>query len=1020
MKFKFKIQGYQTDAVENTTNIFVGQPNRDPSKYRRDLGKRGSGVIRFEGDDDGYRNADVELSSKQLLENLHAVQTTAGVPLSKSLSKIDGLGAVNLDVEMETGTGKTYVYIKTMFELNKLYGWSKFIIVVPSIAIREGVAKSFRMLEEHFMEQYGKKARWFVYNSSNLNQLDQFSQDAGLNVMIINTQAFAASLKEGGRSKESRIIYSKRDEFASRRPIDVIAANRPIIIMDEPQKMEGAATQAALKKFNPLLVLNYSATHRTKHDTVYALDALDAYRERLVKRIKVIGFEMKNLRGTNGYMYLDNIILSPNKPPMARISIEVKSASGEPRRLFKTLGVGDSLFVESKELEQYRGFDIAEIFPGSATQPTAYVTFTNGVTLRKGDVVGDQNLLHLQRVQIRETIKAHFEKERQLFKKGIKCLSLFFIDEVAKYRQYDADGQPVKGVFQQIFEEEYARLVNEEFHIFDEEYNEYLRRFYPYQTHRGYFSIDKKGKMVETKTKRGSDVSEEASDYDLILRDKERLLSFDEPTRFIFSHSALREGWDNPNVFQICTLRHSNSTTAKRQEVGRGLRIAVDRNGVRQDKELLGEEVHNINVLTVIANESYSDFTNALQRETREALRERASKATSDYFEGKTIKVDGQPHVVTDREASRILIYLEDNDYVDADGNITPKYHADREAGTLAPLGAKLEPMAEGITLLINSIFDPSLLEGMTENGAKTKLPEPKLNANFYRDEFQALWKAINHQYVYTVSYNSDELIEKAILHLNTDELQVRTLRYIKIEGQQDEEEVTEFGNTKSTSQELTDVSTSSVKYDLVGQIAKGANLTRRTTAKILQGLRPAKLALFRNNPEEFIRKVIQIIREQKATMIVDHIHYHLTDGTYDSDIFTAASKAEFDKAYQATKHVTDYVVSDSIGERNFAHDLDEASEVVVYAKLPRSFQIPTPVGSYAPDWAIAMQKGNVKHIFFIAETKGSLQSMQLNAIENAKIDCCTQLFNEMSTESVRYHKVTCYQDLIDAMTSTK
>ena len=1020
MKFKFKIQDYQTEAVNNTTNIFIGQPNRDPSKYRRDLGKRGWGVIHFNGDDDGYRNADVELSSKQLLENLHSVQTAAGVPLSKALSKIDGLGAVNLDVEMETGTGKTYVYIKTMFELNKLYGWSKFIIVVPSIAIREGVAKSFRMLEEHFMEQYGKKARWFVYNSSNLNQLDQFSQDAGLNVMIINTQAFAASLKEGGRSKESRIIYSKRDEFASRRPIDVIAANRPIIIMDEPQKMEGAATQAALKKFNPLFVLNYSATHRTKHDIVYALDALDAYRERLVKRIKVIGFEMKNLRGTSGYMYLDNIILSPNKPPMARISIEVKSASGEPRRQFKTMGVGDSLFVESKELEQYRGFDIAEIFPGSATQPTAYVSFTNGVTLRKGDVVGDSNLLHLQRVQIRETIKAHFEKERQLFKKGIKCLSLFFIDEVAKYRQYDEDNQPVKGVFQQIFEEEYARLVNEEFHIFDEDYNEYLRRFAPYQTHRGYFSIDKKGKMIETKTKRGSDVSEEASDYDLILRDKERLLSFDEPTRFIFSHSALREGWDNPNVFQICTLRHSDSTTAKRQEVGRGLRIAVDRNGVRQDKELLGDEVHNINVLTVIANESYSDFTGALQRETRDALRERAVKATPGYFEGKTITVDGQPHVVTDREASRIMVWLEDNEYIDDAGNITPKYHADVAAEAVAPYGKQLEPLADGVTLLINSIFDPNFLKEMTGDGNKTKLPEPRLNANFAKPEFQALWTAINRQYVYTVSYDTAELIKNAILHLNTDELKVRTLRYIKIEGQQDEQEVTEFGNTKSTSNELTDISTSSVKYDLIGQVAKGANITRRTAAKILQGLRPAKLALFRNNPEEFIRKVVQIIREQKATMIVDHIHYHLTDGKYDSDIFTAASRADFDKAVETSKHITDYVVSDSKGERDFAHDLDEAEEVVVYAKLPRSFQIPTPVGNYAPDWAIAMQKGAVKHIFFIAETKGSLQSMQLNAIENAKIDCCTQLFNEISTDNVKYHKVTCYQDLIDVMTSMK
>ncbi len=1022
MKFKFKIQQYQTNAVDNTTAVFTGQPNRDPSKYRRDLGKHPKGMsLYFDGDDDGYRNADLELSGKQLLENLHSVQTVVGVPLSKSLSSTDGLGAVNLDVEMETGTGKTYVYIKTMFELNKLYGWSKFIIVVPSIAIREGVAKSFRMLEEHFMEHYGKKARWFVYNSSNLNQLDQFSQDAGLNVMIINTQAFAASLKEGGRSKESRIIYSKRDEFASRRPIDVIAANRPIIIMDEPQKMEGAATQAALKKFNPLFILNYSATHKTKHDTVYALDALDAFQERLVKRIRVIGFELKNLRGTNGYMYLDNIVLSPNKPPMARIEIEVKNASGEPRRKIKTFGVGDSLFVESNELLEYNGYTVSEICPGTDRQPIGYVVFTNGQTIVKGQVIGAQNELHLQRVQIRETIKAHFEKERELFKKGIKCLSLFFIDEVAKYRSYDEDGKEVKGVFQQIFEEEYSRLVNDEFHIFDEDYNQYLKRFRPYETHRGYFSIDKKtGRMTNTKVKRGSDVSEEASDYDLILRDKERLLSFEEPTRFIFSHSALREGWDNPNVFQICTLRHSNSTTAKRQEVGRGLRIAVDRNGIRQDKELLGDDVHKINVLTVIANESYADFTTALQRETREALRERASKASSNYFEGKTIRVGGKPHIITDSEASRIMVWLEDNDYVDAQGNITPKYHADLAAETLVPYGEKLAPIAEGVTKLINSIFDPSQLDGMTENGSKTKVPVQTTNGNFNKEQFQALWREINHQYVYTVSYNSQELIGKAILHLNTDELQVRTLRYVKITGEQDDEDVTEFGRTRSTSQQLTDVSTSTVKYDLIGQVAKGANITRRTTAKILQGLNPGKFAMFRNNPEEFIRKVIQIIREQKATMIVDHIHYHMTEGRYDSDIFTLASQVEFNKAYKATKHVTDYVISDSLGERHFAHDLDEANEVVVYAKLPRSFKIPTPVGSYAPDWAIAMEHDNVKHIFFIAETKGSLQSMQLNAIENAKIDCCTKLFNEMSTADVRYHKVTCYQDLLDAMTAVK
>ena len=1020
MKFKFKIQQYQTDAVRNTADVFIGQPNRTNTQYRRDLGKIKDGTIHEMLEDDGYRNSDVELDSAKLLENLHAVQTRSGVPLSKYLAATDGLGAVSLDVEMETGTGKTYVYIKTMFELNKRYGWSKFIIIVPSIAIREGVAKSFRMLEDHFMERYGKKARWFVYNSSRLNELDAFSHDAGLSVMVINTQAFAASMKEGGRSKESRIIYTKRDEFASRRPIDVIAANRPIIIMDEPQKMGGDATQTALKRFKPLFVLNYSATHKKHHDTVYALDALDAFQQRLVKRIRVIGFEIKNLRGTNGYMYLDSIVLSHDKPPMARVEIDVKNAAGKPRRQVKTLGVGDSLYAESNELLEYRDFTISEIFPGNEAQPVGYVTFTNGKTIRKGELVGDTNELHMQRIQIRECIKAHFERERKLFKLGIKCLSLFFIDEVAKYRGYDADGNEIKGIFQQIFEEEYALLVNEELQIFDKDYNEYLRGFEPCQTHRGYFSIDKKGRMVDSKTKRGSDISEEASDYDLILKDKERLLSFDEPTRFIFSHSALREGWDNPNVFQICTLRHSNSGTAKRQEVGRGLRICVDRNGVRQDKELLGEAVHDVNILTVIANESYADFSSALQKETKEALRERAAKASSNYFEGKTVTVDGQPHTIDDREASRIIVYLEENDYIDDEGNITQKYHQDVAAEAVVPYGDKLKPIAEGVTLLIQSIYDPAVLENITENGSKTKIPPQSLNSNFSKKEFQALWKEINHKYVYTVSYDSQELIDNAIKHCNTDELEVRRLRYIKVIGVQDGEDATQFGDTRSSSNELTDVSTTSVKYDLIGEIAKGANLTRRSVAKILRGLRPAKMALYKNNPEEFIRKVINIIREQKATMIVDHIHYNITDGQYDSNIFTAVSHAEFSKAYEAKKHVTDYVVADSEKERDFAHALDEANEVVVYAKLPRSFQIPTPVGSYAPDWAIAMTRGGVKHIFFIAETKGSLLKMQLSAIENAKINCATRLFNEISDVHVKYHQVTTYQDLIDEMNAMR
>lgn len=554
MKFKFKIQQYQTEAVENTVNVFAGQPAQHGLKgYRIDLGKRAQ-TIAFDGENSGYSNGEIVLTNEKLLDNIRDIQVAQLIQPSTTLAK--GQGRVNLDIEMETGTGKTYVYIKTMFELNRRYGWSKYIVVVPSIAIREGVAKSFTMLEDHFMEHYGKKARWFVYNSSNLQQLDQFSQDSGIAVMIINTQAFAASMKEGARNKESRIIYSKRDEFASRRPIDVIAANRPIIIMDEPQKMEGGATQTGLKKFNPLFTLNYSATHKTKHDTVYALDAYDAYKARLVKRIQVQGFEIKNLRGTNHYLYLDGIELSPKHPPVARIELETRNAAGAIRRGIKKFDVGDDLRAESG-LAEYEGFTVTEINP----RGRGYVTFLNGTTISCGEVIGDSTEEAMQRVQIRETIRAHFEKEKELFNRGIKCLSLFFIDEVANYRQYDDEGNEVKGKFQRIFEEEYARLVNKYVTISDTDYDKYLRRFTPQEVHRGYFSIDKKGRSVNSKVKRGTDMSDDISAYDLILKNKERLLSFEEPTRFIFSHSALREGWDNPNVFQICTLRHSNSNT---------------------------------------------------------------------------------------------------------------------------------------------------------------------------------------------------------------------------------------------------------------------------------------------------------------------------------------------------------------------------------------------------------------------------------------------------------------------------
>ena len=1011
MKFKFKIQQYQTDAVERTVEVFEGQPSMDSLTYRRDLGKRSAQTSILDDEiETGYRNNEIQLQPKEILANIRKAQAAGDIKLSDSL--VPSIGACSLDIEMETGTGKTYVYIKTMFELNKRYGWSKFIVVVPSIAIREGVGKSFRMLEDHFMEHYGKKARWFIYDSSRLKSLDDFSSDAGINVMIINTQAFAASLNESknttgkGGDKTARIIYSKRDEFASRRPIDVIAANRPIIIMDEPQKMEGEATQTALKRFMPLFILNYSATHKTKHNTIYALDALDAYNKKLVKKIQVKGFEVKNLKGTSSYLYIDSIILSKTEPPMVKIDLEMNTAAGIRRKSMK-FGKGDKLYSVSG-LKQYEGFDIAEINPYTDT-----VTFLNGITLRKGEVFGDSSELAMQRVQIRETIVSHFEKERELFARGIKTLSLFFIDEVAKYKSYNAEGEIEHGVFWKMFEEEYINILNENLSLFDTEYQQYLRRFDVREIHNGYFSIDKKGHSVNSEVKRGRDTSDDISAYDLILKNKERLLSFEEPTRFIFSHSALREGWDNPNVFQICTLRHANSATAKRQEVGRGLRICVDADGNRMDFETLGENIHELNKLTVIANESYSDFVRDLQRETRDVLRDRPTKADEAYFTGKLVFVGDDKRAITAEEANSIRAYLWDNDYIDDKGQVTEQYKTDLAEGNLAPMSRKLAPMADSIQLLIRALYDESVaIDSMFEDGNATVVKENKLNDNFAKVEFQALWKEINHKYAYTVHYNSSELIEKAVLYINAN-LEVNQLRYVVVTGEQDG--VDAFGNTTSISKRVGTVSTSTVKYDLVGEIAKGATLTRRTVVEILKKLSPTKLAMFQNNPEEFIRNVVRLIKEQKATMIVEHISYNQIEGGYESSIFTQEKQNQsLSKAYSSKKHITDYVFSDSDGERKFASALDGASEVCVYAKLPRSFQIPTPVGNYAPDWAIAFKKGTAKHIFFIAETKGSLDSMELRGVEKAKIACAKKLFNDVSTSDVRFGAISNYDELLN------
>lgn len=1019
MKFKFTIQPYQTEAVDSVVGVFAGQPYHDRFTYRRDV-KIERDVTNWTIPDEelymGFANAKVQLGFSQLLENINRIQAQNNIKLSQTVAS-GGLGACSLDIEMETGTGKTYVYIKTMFELNKQYGWSKFIVVVPSIAIREGVRKSFDTMQDHFMEHYGKKARVFIYDSKNLAAIDNFSQSAEINVMIINIQAFNA------RGKDAKRIWMELDDFGTRRPIDVIKANRPIVILDEPQKMGGTATQDSLKEFNSLFCLNYSATHKQHHELVYVLDALDAYNKQLVKRIEVKGFDIKNLRGTDKYLYLESIVISPKKPPMARIELEIgynKSLNRETR----LVKVDDDLFALSKNMEQYRGYHINEIDPIRGT-----VSFTNGEIIHAGEVVGDVSESDLRRVQLRETIRSHFEKEKELFSKGIKVLSLFFIDEVAKYRKYDENGNEINSEYGDVFEQEYINILNEYLTVFNTPYEQYLRNITVHETHTGYFSIDKKGRKVDSSLKRGSDESDDISAYDLILKDKERLLSFSNPVRFIFSHSALREGWDNPNVFQICTLKHGGSSpTQKRQEVGRGLRLCVNQNGDRMDADTLGNQVQQVNQLTVIASDGYKDFVADLQRGIRDDLYERPTKATPEYFIGKKFRVGGNDVTVSEKQGRDIYRYLIKNDYIDENDHVTDQYRIDLANCVLSPVPESCKDISEFVHALIQSIFDEHALDNMISNGHETKVLENALNDNFYKKEFQTLWNYINHKYAYTVEFDSEELIKKAIAHID-EKMFVAKLQYTVTKGTQGKDWDSEklkngvaFVAEQSKTYTLERPEGTGIKYDLIGKIATGAKLTRKSAAQILAGIRPRTFAMFQNNPEEFITKAVRLINEQKATMIVEQITYNQTDGSYDSTIFTAEKNTDFSRAYHAKKHVQDYVFVDGYAkdgksiEHKFAKDMDLAEEVCVYAKLPRGFSIPTPVGNYSPDWAIAFNKGSVKHIFFIAETKGTMESLNLKLIEKAKIDCARKLFGNLSEADVVYEAVDSYQHLLDIM----
>ena len=1013
MKLKFKTQSYQTEAVQAVIDCFKGQPpaTAEAISYRIDPGKAKKGVEDLFGEG-GSKNADLKLTDVTLLENISQVQRQQNLPQSCELVKTK-VSKINLDIEMETGTGKTYCYIKTIFELNKQYGWSKFIIVVPSIAIREGVAKSLEITAEHFLGTYHKKARFFIYNSKQLHHLESFSSDAGINVMVINVQAFNAT------GKDNRRIYEKLDDFQSRKPIEVIAANRPILILDEPQKMEGGKTLDSLVNFKPLMVLRYSATHKTTHNKIHRLDALDAYNQKLVKKIAVRGISVKGLAGTNAYLYLQSIEISTKKPPEARVEFEQKLKSGEIKRVVRKLSKGDNLFSDgfSNELDQYRGYVVADINANTDT-----LSFTNGVELFVGEASGDVNEETLRRIQIREAIKAHFDKELALFQQGVKVLTLFFIDEVAKYRDYSAADE--KGDYARIFEEEYRQYLNEVLDLDETPYIKYLKGIDAGRTHSGYFSIDKKTKRLADPDveKRGENagLSNDVDAYDLILKDKERLLSFAEPVRFIFSHSALREGWDNPNVFVICALKHSDNTISRRQEVGRGLRLSVNQTGDRMDHPAI---VHDVNVLTVVASESYKDFVSALQKDISESLSARPKIADEAYFTGKVLKTPTGNIEVTPQLAKQLYKYLLKNDYSDDADHITGAYHEAKKEGTLAPLPPELHAHAEQVYQLIDSVFSDSQMFEISDDRRPKKNP---LNSNFDKQEFKELWNRINRKAAYSVDFDSAELVKKAVEELDKS-LRVTPLQYTIQKGEQVDQVTADalksgdgFKVSETTVEYDKQSIHSTVKYDLIGKVAEGTQLTRRTTADILKGISVAVFAQFRTNPESFISEAIRLINEQKATMIIEHLAYDPVEDKFDLDIFTSGqTKQDFSKAGdKLNRHIYDYVITDSGIEREFVKELDTCTDVVVYAKLPRGFLIPTPVGDYNPDWAISFKEGAIKHVYFVAETKGSMSSMDLRPIEATKIECARKFFDEINRkyapENVKYDVVNSFGKLME------
>lgn len=984
--------GFQQEAIQAITDIFRGQKVCASNFTVRKTVEE----INLREDVQGYSNR-LELLPEEILENVHAIQLRNGQAQSPEAM----VRTMNFSIWMETGTGKTYVYLRTIFELNKLYGWTKFIIVVPSIAIKEGVKNSLDLMSSHFETQYNNVPfDYFIYDSDKLNQVRNFAVSSNIQIMIINIDAFRKVASDPARESKANIIHRYHDKMLGK-PIDFIASCNPVVIIDEPQSVDNTdKAKEALGYLNPLCTLRYSATHRKKDRfcMMYKLDSVDAYEQKLVKQIVVAGIDVEH---SHNKAYV-RLVSTGNKDGVVSAKVELDVLSkGAVTRKTVSVKAGDTLFQKSGKRSMYDGWQVDDI---SCKEGDEYILFLNQTEpLRINQVLGGTDDDFIKQLQLRKTIEEHLDRELQLSHLGIKVLSLFFIDRVANYREYDSDGNAVKGKYARWFEEEYANLIRKP--KYDTLFHDVDITALPEKVHDGYFSIDKKGNAVDTSESRQADKDNAERGYQLIMKNKTLLLSFDSPVKFIFSHSALKEGWDNPNVFQICTLNEISSDMRRRQMIGRGLRICVNQQGER----VPGFEV---NTLTVMANESFQDFATNLQHEIEEEEEIKFGLVEEHTFANiSVVNAEGQPEYLGLEKSKLIFQDLKERHLISSGGNVQNTLKENLRDGTMT-YPAEVARHANLITAVLKKIC------GNLNIKNKDKACPVSLNKErFLSPEFKELWDKIKYKTTYRVVFDAEALLEECAKSLADEaKLVVTYPKYIFGRGKVN---VTQGGVTITDEKNNTEPFTFDdfALPDVIGYLQNETNLTRRTLAEML--IRSKRLDDFRKNPQMFIDGAIAIIKNTMSKFVVDGIKYQRLGNSdiWAQELFESEELTGYidQNIVQTTNNgLYEYTVYDSDIEREFAKKLDANEDVKVFAKLPEWFKIPTPLGTYNPDWAIVVEKDGRKRLYFVVETKGTDLFDELPPPQQAKIKCGEAHFAALAEDGIRFRAPIANYDRFD------